>query len=231
ETSELLEPDAQDSDVDNDNDNDNRYDTQIKANHYYLAMDWTNSPKFGNHCIKVETKCGISSDTDYKHRSEANEVIGLEDCLQLHTKPETLTADNPWYCPKCKEQRQANKQITLWRLPQVLVIQLKRFSFRNSFWREKLDSMVRYPIHGLDMSQYYVRTDNNPDCPPVYDLFGVVNHFGSLFGGHYTAYAKTSDNYKNIGWRCFDDSRVESVDEDSVVTRNAYMLFYKLRDN
>ena len=59
--------------------------------------------------------------------------------------------------------------------------------------------MVRYPIEGLDMSRYYVRTDNNPDFHPTYDLYAVVNHFGGLFGGHYTAFAKTSNDYKNIG--------------------------------
>ena len=107
------------------------------------------------------------------------------------------------YCPKCKESREAIKQITLWRLPHFLVIQLKRFSFRNILWREKIDSMVRYPIEGLDMSRYYVRTDNNPDFHPIYDLYAVVNHFGGLFGGHYTAFAKTSNGYKNIGLSSF----------------------------
>ena len=29
------------------------------------------------------------------------------------------------------------------------------------------------------------------DTKLVYDLYGVSNHFGSISGGHYTAYAKS----------------------------------------
>ena len=51
------------------------------------------------------------------------------------------------YCPKCKEHRQADKQMSLWTLPDTLIIQLKRFSFRSSYWkRDKIDEFVSYPI-------------------------------------------------------------------------------------
>lgn len=26
--------------------------------------------------------------------------------------------------------------------------------------------------------------------PPVYDLYAVINHYGGMIGGHYTAYAR-----------------------------------------
>jgi ubiquitin carboxyl-terminal hydrolase 4/11/15 len=41
---------------------------------------------------------------------------------------------------------------------------------------------------------------------PYYDLFAISNHYGSLNGGHYTAYAKNIDNK----WYEFDDSCVSS---------------------
>ena len=31
-------------------------------------------------------------------------------------------------------------------------------------------------------------------CPPVYDLYATVNHFGSVFFGHYTAYVQSQEN-------------------------------------
>ena len=43
---------------------------------------------------------------------------------------EPLGPDDMWYCPKCKEHRQATKKLELWRMPQVLVVHLKRFSYR-----------------------------------------------------------------------------------------------------
>ncbi|XP_054167612.1 ubiquitin carboxyl-terminal hydrolase 19-like isoform X2 [Oppia nitens] len=214
-------------------DNDNAFDNVLNIeNYYWIAMDWKNSPNFGDNWLQVNPLAGINCIVDMSHRIlHNNEDIKLEDCLELHTKPEVLTSDNPWYCPKCKEDKQAIKQITLWRLPQILIIQLKRFSFRNIMWREKLDSMVSYPIRGLDMSKYYVRTGNVADCNPIYDLYAVINHYGGLFGGHYTADSRTSNGHMNLGWRSFNDSHVEAIDENSLVTRNAYMLFYKLREN
>lgn len=39
-----------------------------------------------------------------------------------------LNREDSWYCPHCKHQQQnATKKITLWTLPDVLVLHLKRF--------------------------------------------------------------------------------------------------------
>ena len=53
--------------------------------------------------------------------------------------------------------------------------------------RDKLDTRVDFPLHGLDLSQYVLRQQG---VPPVYDLYAVSNHYGSLGGGHYTAFAR-----------------------------------------
>jgi ubiquitin C-terminal hydrolase len=47
----------------------------------------------------------------------------------------------------------------------------------------------------------------------IYDLYAVSNHFGSLGGGHYTAFAK-NPIYKN--WFEFDDSRVRKISSGEV---------------
>lgn len=62
---------------------------------------------------------------------------------------------------------------------------------------------------------------------PIYDLYGVSNHFGSLNGGHYTAYGKNIDGR----WYNFNDSSVSSSNANSVVTDAAYLLFYRRRDD
>ena len=61
----------------------------------------------------------------------------------------------------------------------------------------------------------------------LYDLYAVTNHFGSLYGGHYTAYAK---NPIHNEWFEFDDSRVSPVKESDVVSKAGFVLFYKRRD-
>lgn len=60
-----------------------------------------------------------------------------------------------------------------------------------------------------------------------YSLFAVVNHYGNMGFGHYTAYAK---NHVQDSWHYFDDSRVTSENAESVCTPAAYVLFYKRKD-
>uniref|UniRef100_A0A453BM28 USP domain-containing protein n=1 Tax=Aegilops tauschii subsp. strangulata TaxID=200361 RepID=A0A453BM28_AEGTS len=43
------------------------------------------------------------------------------------------------------------KKLDLWRLPEVLVIHLKRFSY-TQFTRNKLETFVDFPISDLDLS-------------------------------------------------------------------------------
>ena len=63
-------------------------------------------------------------------------------------------------------------------------------------------------------------------APPLYDLFAVSNHFGSMGGGHYTAYAKHDGR-----WLHFDDASVEPVHAHKVQSPAAYVLFYQRRAN
>lgn len=56
----------------------------------------------------------------------------------------------------------------------------------------------------------------------TFHLYGVINHHGSLGGGHYTAYAKNNDN-----WYVFDDSFVDKIDPDKMDKKKAYLLFYE----
>jgi len=58
----------------------------------------------------------------------------------------------------------------------------------------KLDDYVHYPLEGLDLSKYVlfhkIENHNKTPEPLLYDLFAVSNHYGTLAGGHYTAFAK-----------------------------------------
>ncbi|NXU60290.1 UBP4 hydrolase, partial [Horornis vulcanius] len=151
-------------------------------------------------------------------------VVALRDCIELFTTMETLGEHDPWYCPNCKKHQQATKKFDLWSLPRILVVHLKRFSY-SRYWRDKLDTVVEFPIRGLNMSEFV--------CDPragsyVYDLIAVSNHYGAMGVGHYTAYAKNKVNNK---WYHFDDSSVSVASEDQIVTKAAYVLFYQRRNS
>lgn len=120
--------------------------------------------------------------------------VTLDECLDEFGKMETLSEANSWYCPRCKEHRQANKKFELWKVPDILVMHLKRFSSNRNF-RDKLELHVDYPIEGLDLAQRVI--GYHEDKSMVYDLIAVDNHYGGLGGGHYTAVAR---NFFNQEW-------------------------------
>ncbi|KAI8377049.1 hypothetical protein EDC96DRAFT_571317 [Choanephora cucurbitarum] len=150
----------------------------------------------------------------------------LYQCLDYFVKEETLEKEDAWQCPKCLKKRKASKQLTLTRLPDILLIHLKRFSMDGLF-RNKLDTFVKCPTRSLDLSEYVPSSMTAPTGQDrsafVYDLYAVSNHYGSLTGGHYTACVR--DGYKDK-WNYFDDSKVSICDESKVVTKAAYNLFY-----
>ncbi|KAI9490566.1 hypothetical protein BDB00DRAFT_875163 [Zychaea mexicana] len=151
--------------------------------------------------------------------------VNLYQCLDAFVKEETLDNDDAWNCPRCKKPRRSTKSLTLSRMPVVLLIHLKRFSFEGPF-RNKLETMVDCPTRNLDLSKYVPSSmiPPNTERPSFkYDLYGVSNHYGSLTGGHYTAAVR--DGYQG-DWHYFDDTRFSMCEENKVVTRAAYNLFY-----
>lgn len=93
------------------------------------------------------------------------------------------------YCPVCKNHCQAGKKLDLWRLPEILVIHLKRFSF-NCFLKNKLETFVDFPVHDLDLSDYIAQKGGKSSNR--YMLYAISNHYGSMGGGHYTAFVRVS---------------------------------------
>lgn len=194
-------------------------------------------------------------------------VISLEECLSLFTSEEILDEDNSWYCSTCKTHRQANKMLQLWKLPKVLIIGLKRFETTNPMrqygsmittatatsHREKITTYVDFPINGLNISSYcnHARRKGSEgayhDHEYLYDLYGVINHYGRMGFGHYTAFVRdwdkpldttTSTGGTGTGleselsstWYSFDDDLIHLVDEKTIKTSAAYILFYRQRE-
>ncbi|KAH7105745.1 cysteine proteinase [Auriculariales sp. MPI-PUGE-AT-0066] len=166
-------------------------------------------------------------------------TVSLKECLDHFTREETLDKDNAWNCPNCKCPRKATTQMTISRLPPVLLIHLKRFSVKGPF-TDKLETVVDFPTRGLDLTNYMppplppsvarparpgppLRADDpRMQVPPYrYDLYGVTNHYGTLTGGHYTAFIASRG-----GWLHCDDSRITEANPNQLTSR-AYVLFYR----
>ncbi|XP_067449743.1 ubiquitin carboxyl-terminal hydrolase 11 [Thunnus thynnus] len=190
----------------------------------YVAIDW--DPE-----MKKRFYNENEAEKYVKHSSmevpQQQTTVQLAECIELFTTVETLEEENPWYCPVCKKHQLATKKLDLWSLPEVLIIHLKRFSY-TKFTREKLDSIVEFPLRDLDFSGCLLRkSQSNGEPPSRYDLIAVSNHYGGLRDGHYTSYARNKDNSQ---WYYFDDSKVTYAREDQIVTNAAYVLFYHRQD-
>jgi len=188
----------------------------------YLAMDWYPVTKKKYYKHKLAQLC--KDHDSLRQTPPAKKDIQLQDCLSLFLSKEKLGEEDPWYCPDCKEHRQAFKKFDLWTLPKILIIHLKRFSY-NRYWRDKLDVLVNFPVQNLDLTDHVI---NEGHGRAVYDLHGVSNHYGGLGGGHYTAYGI---NCFDGQWHYFDDSSVSPAESSSVVSKAAYVLFYTRRDD
>uniref|UniRef100_H9G8L0 ubiquitinyl hydrolase 1 n=1 Tax=Anolis carolinensis TaxID=28377 RepID=H9G8L0_ANOCA len=143
----------------------------------------------------------------------------LQECFRLFSKEEKLTDNNRFYCSHCKTRRDSLKKIEIWKLPPVLLVHLKRFSY-DGRWKQKLQTSVDFPLESLDVSQYVIGPKSNSKR---YNLFAVSNHYGGLDGGHYTAYCKNATKQR---WYKFDDHEVSEISTSSVKSSAAYILFY-----
>jgi len=144
--------------------------------------------------------------------------ITLEKCLENFTKTETLDGNEKAYCSKCKTHQKSTKRFTIERFPEVLVIHLKRFK-----GDEKLRTVVRFPLLGLDIGPY---SSSRTNCCS-YNLYGISNHSGNVTSGHYIGYCK---HPFNNCWACYDDSNVRSVNSQAVKETEAYVLFYEMSE-
>ncbi|XP_072578427.1 ubiquitin carboxyl-terminal hydrolase 19 isoform X29 [Vulpes vulpes] len=198
-----------------------------------LALVWRNNERLQEFVLVASKELECAEDPGSAGEAARAGHFTLDQCLNLFTRPEVLAPEEAWYCPQCKQHREASKQLLLWRLPNVLIVQLKRFSFRSFIWRDKINDLVEFPVRNLDLSKFCI--GQKEEQLPSYDLYAVINHYGGMIGGHYTACARLpndrSSQRSDVGWRLFDDSTVTTVDESQVVTRYAYVLFYRRRNS
>nr|XP_031830008.1 sericin 1 isoform X2 [Nomia melanderi] len=146
-------------------------------------------------------------------------TIKLSQCLEHFTREEVLDGDEKPTCSKCQMRRKCTKSFSIHKFPKILVIHLKRFSPMERF-RGKLNVTVDFPLTGLDLSAFAAPRVSG--C--TYNLYGVANHSGTTYSGHYTAYCKHPYSGE---WHEYNDSRVSVVPARSVVTSEAYVLFYE----
>ncbi|KAG7189058.1 hypothetical protein KM043_008640 [Ampulex compressa] len=122
----------------------------------------------------------------------------IQSCLNQFTALELMSGSNKVRCEACTARERktkegstkivstpSTKQYLISEVPAVLILHLKRFQAQRVDFR-KVTKHVAFPLL-LNLA---------PVCKGhkksrVYALYGVVEHSGTIHGGHYVAYVKT----------------------------------------
>ncbi|CAG6016008.1 unnamed protein product [Menidia menidia] len=201
----------------------------------------------------------------------SSKECSIQSCLHQFTSVELLMGNNKLLCENCTERRQkqqlqqlqqrrsgsadkkvekiytsARKQMLISSLPPVITLHLKRFHQAGMNLR-KVNRHVDFPLI-LDLAPFCSASCKNLAAGErvLYSLYGIVEHSGSMRGGHYTAYVKvrppqrkSEQHHKNLSgareagscsqgqWVYVSDTTVQTVPESRVLSSQAYLLFYE----
>ncbi|KAF8230589.1 cysteine proteinase [Tricholoma matsutake] len=186
----------------------------------------------------VDPMLDISLELEGKGGKVASGENSLAACLRRFTQSEKLGKE--YSCVKCgKASHEANKRLSIRKLPPVLSFQFKRFEHKTSdkSSARKIDAAIRFPA-SLNMLPYTTfamkemekeNTGPNavfsgPEAMYEYDLFAVINHEGKMNNGHYTNFARFQDE-----WYRFDDDKVTTSNLGACLNSSTYMCFYVKR--
>lgn len=90
----------------------------------------------------------------------------------------------------------------------------------NRFDYDKTTQSPQKITTSLQFQRFDIKMNNQ-----IFELQGFIVHNGSTpRSGHYVAYCRTSN-----GWKHFNDDKVESLDDESVLQRanDAYILCFQ----
>ena len=168
-----------------------------------------------NNCVSFQGEDVGKRDTDIRG-------ITLDDLLEYFCSDEHLEKGNEWKCGNCQNRVSITKKFSIFYVPKLLIICIKRFS-KSGYGYDKNNTLIDFPIENLDMGKYICGPDKEYS---KYDLFAVSQHYGGTGGGHYTAVCKNIDG----NWYNYNDSSVSHTSASSAVSSAAYVLFYRRKN-
>jgi ubiquitin carboxyl-terminal hydrolase 8 len=146
-----------------------------------------------------------------------NKSPSIIDCFDLYVEGEILEGENAWFNEDTNKKENIRKKILFWSLPNILVVDFKRFNSRN----KKNQILISFSLENLNLSKYIIGYKKESY---IYDLYGICNHSGGVLGGHYTSFVKNA----NGKWYHYNDSDVSEITNiESIITTKAYCLFYR----
>ena len=181
----------------------------------------TRSTIFCANCHHRSIKFDIMQGLTLHLPNNPNKKTNLNDCIEDLLKPEEVE----YKCEKCKiSSRKCKKQLEIVKFPLIFIVHLKRFyEDYSSGCLKKKQNIVDFELKDYNFGRFARACGGKLSEYRRYNLYGVCNHFGTLEGGHYTAYCYSQVYGK---WYKYDDQDVTPMNSSSVKTSAAYILFY-----
>ena len=186
---------------------------------------------------KGSCKCRSEREEPLIHiQLEVKNKRSINESLESFIEGELLEKDNAYACEHCDEKVTAERRQCIKKLPNVLIIVLRRFEYDyDTMTRQKLNDYLEFPWE-LDMKPYTQEgldlkeseqaeegekkpvVDDRPEYPPEYYNFklkGVVVHMGTADSGHYYSFIKDRQADTDQ-WYEFNDTLVSTFDPEDM---------------
>tara|TARA_Y100000768_G_scaffold387353_2_gene378357 strand:- start:411 stop:1397 length:987 start_codon:yes stop_codon:yes gene_type:complete len=142
--------------------------------------------------------------------------LDLNDCLEEYFKDENLNNENnnQYYCDKDNKYKNVIKRKYLYHSSKYLIIQMCR-------WNNKLKKnqrIINFDSEEISLVDY----SNNKKNIINYKLIGIINHSGTLDGGHYNCNIRKKDT-----WFLIDDTTIKNINK--IISNKNYCLIYTIK--
>ncbi|KAI9596851.1 hypothetical protein BDF19DRAFT_471029 [Syncephalis fuscata] len=122
-----------------------------------------------------------------------------------------------------QEDKGYAKQYIITRLPQYIVLHVRRFT-RNNWAAEKNRTIVNFPINNVDFSP----SDKPPTLGAHYNLLANISHDGMPNDGHYHVHVHRSATDQ---WYQIEDLNVEEVQTQMIFLNESYIQIWERQSN
>lgn len=181
--------------------------TDMMTGQYFVQTQTCDNRTPTEHCETFDPFTLLTLDLPVGRRA-----CTLHDCFDLMVQPEIIDG---WKGELSDTPRMVERKVYFWRLPNLLMVHLKRFA--NRFVK---NNCIVEVARELDLSDYCMGEDASL---ARFELYAVANHEGNLQFGHYYADCKKPDGR----WYRFNDAVVTEMDPSGLQGHTAYVLFYR----
>jgi len=140
-------------------------------------------------------------------------------------KLKEMDKENHFLCKTCNKNLKGFKKVEIFKAPNILIVQLKRFKLKVASLMElvqnrKNEAHVDFQGY-LDLSRFVLGPDKEK---AKYELLSVCQHTGKMGAGKYSAIVRS---FKDQQWYEFIDENFKQINEEDISNPNVYLLVYK----